>query len=75
MKKKVLKIIERRATIGRVGPAANVRRVGGAAVVFRRNPEKFLRELYNSTPSKERPALVTKWLREIQAANMIGRIL
>ena len=75
MKKKVLKIIKRRSTIGQVGPAANVRRAGGSGVVFRRNPEKFLRELYNSTPEKKRPALVTKWLREIQAANVIGRIL
>ena len=75
MKKKVLKIIARRSTIGQVGPKPNVRRIGGAAVVFHRNPEKFRRELYNSTPEKERPDLVTKWLREIQAANMLGRIL
>ena len=75
MKKKVLKIIRRRATIGQVGPKANVRRVRGSSVVFSRNPEKYLRELYESAPAKERPALVTKWLREIQAANMIGGIL
>ena len=75
MKKKVLQIIKRRATIGQVGPKANVRRIGGSAVLFKRNPEKYLRELYQSAPAKERPALVTKWLREIQAANMIGGIL
>lgn len=75
MKKKVLKIINRRATIGQVGPRANVRRGGGSTFVFKRNPEKYLRELYESAPAKERPALVTKWLREIQAANMIGGIL
>lgn len=88
MNKKVSKIISARARYGRVAPRASEKAHPTKALDksrkkartttshrFHRNPERVLTDLYNSTPPKARPDLVRKWLREIQAAKMIGGVL
>ncbi len=88
MKKKIQKIIAARALYGRVAPRESEKAHPPEALdktrkkvrttsshKFHRNPERVLTDLYNATTPKARPDLVRKWLREIQAAKMIGGVL